>query len=58
MAKAKGSIERFLESLNAEERNKYNAEYKELLESEMLIAAKEKDEITKQKLAKAINNLD
>lgn len=58
MAIAKGSIERFIESLTAEERNKYNAEYRELLISEMLIAAKEKDETTTRKLAKAMKNLD
>ena len=53
MAKIKGSCEKFVESLNDDERRKFDAEYTQLLISEMLIAAMEKDNISVRELAKA-----
>lgn len=53
MSKIKGSIDRFIESLSDEEKKKFDEEYRELLVSEMLIAAMEKDAVSVRELAKA-----
>jgi transcriptional regulator with XRE-family HTH domain len=50
--KIKGTLDRFLESLSPEARQKYEEGYKELLISEMIIAAMENDEVSVRKLAK------
>lgn len=53
MTKIKGSIDCFIESLSDKEKEKFHEEYRELLVSEMLIAAMEKDEVSVRELAKA-----
>ena len=50
--KTKSTVDKFMESLNPEEHIKYNEEYKELLLSELILAAMEKDNISVRKLAK------
>ena len=46
--KTKSTLEKFLESLSPEERKQYDEEYKELLLSELILAAMEKDNISKK----------
>lgn len=50
--KIESTFERFIESLNQEERKQYDKEYKEFLLSELILAAMEKDNISVRKLAK------
>ncbi len=48
----KGSLELFEESLTPEERRRHEQSYKELLISEMIIAAMENDDVSVRELAK------
>lgn len=48
----KSTMDKFMESLSATERRKLNEEYQELLLSELILAAMEKDNISVRKLAK------
>ncbi len=50
--KIKSTIDEFVESLSAKERKKFEEEYRELLLSEMILAAMQQDEISVRKLAK------
>lgn len=50
--KDKSTVEALLESLSTEERKIFDEEYKELLLSEIILAAMEKDDISVRKLAK------
>ena len=50
--KIKSTVDKFLESLSPVERKKYDEEYQELLLSELILAAMEKDNISVRKLAK------
>jgi len=50
--KTKSTVDKFIESLNPKERKIYDEEYKELLLSELILAAMEKDNISVRKLAK------
>jgi len=50
--KTKSTVDKFLETLNQQERKKFDEEYKELLLSELILAAMEKDNISVRKLAK------
>ncbi len=50
--KTKSTVNKFIESLTLEERKKFDAEYQELLLSELILAAMEKDNISVRKLAK------
>jgi len=49
--KTKSTVDKFIESLSPEERKKYDEEYQELLLSELILAAQEKDEESVKKLA-------
>lgn len=51
-AKAKGTINHFLESMTPEKRRNHEAGYRELLISEMIIAAMENDDVSVRELAK------
>jgi DNA-binding XRE family transcriptional regulator len=50
--KAKGTIEKYLEAMSSPKRKNFDEEYRELLISEMLIAAMQKDDISVRELAK------
>ncbi len=50
--KIKSTSDEFVESLGSKERNIFFEEYKELLLSELLLAAMERDDISVRKLAK------
>lgn len=50
--KIKSTCDEFVESLNQKEKKAFNNEYKELLLSELLLAAMEHDDISVRKLAK------
>lgn len=50
--KIKSTVDSLIESLNPIERKKFDEEYKELLLSEIILAAMEKDNISVRKLAK------
>ncbi|MBA2307668.1 AsnC family protein [Candidatus Dependentiae bacterium] len=50
--KIKSTVDELFESLSPEERKKYDEEYKELLLSELILAAMEKDTISVRELAK------
>jgi len=49
--KKKSTIDSFVNSLSAKEKKKLNEEYQELLLSELILAAMEKDNISVRKLA-------
>lgn len=53
--KVKGTVERYLESLSPEERKERDEGYRELLISEMIIAAMENDAVSVRELAKMAN---
>lgn len=48
----KSTIDTFIESLNPKELKQFNEEYKELLLSELLLAAMQQDDVSVRKLAK------
>jgi len=50
--KMKSTVDAFIDSLSAKDKKKLNEEYQELLLSELLLAAMEKDNISVRKLAK------
>ena len=50
--KKKNTMDKFVESLSQTEQRKLNEEYQELLLSELILAAMEKDNISVRKLAK------
>lgn len=50
--KMKSTSEEFVESLSPQERKKFDEEYRDLLLSELLLAAMEQDDISVRKLAK------
>ena len=50
--KIKSTVDELIESLSPEERKEFDEEYKELLLSELIFAAMEKDNISVRKLAK------
>lgn len=50
--KIESTFERFIESLSPEERKQYDAEYREFLLSELILAAMAKDNVSVRKLAK------
>lgn len=50
--KMKSTIDKFINSLSPKELKKFNEEYQELLLSELILAAMEKDNISVRKLAK------
>lgn len=50
--KIKGTLDRYLETMIPEERKKFDEGYRELLISEMIIAAMEKDDVSVRRLAK------
>lgn len=50
--KSKSTCDEFVDSLNPKEKKIFNEEYKELLLSELILAAMEKDDISVRKLAK------
>jgi len=50
--KIKSTVDTLLESLSPKERKKFDEEYQELLLSELILAAMEKDNISVRKLAK------
>jgi hypothetical protein len=50
--KIKSTFEIFIESLSPEEHKEFDAEYKELLLSEIIFAAIAKDNVSVRKLAK------
>ena len=49
--KIKSTVDKLIESLSPKERKEFNEEYKELLLSEIILAAMEKDNISVRKLA-------
>ena len=51
--KVKSTYDEFLESLTPKQKKEFEKEYKDLLLSELLIAAMEEDEVSVRKLAKA-----
>jgi hypothetical protein len=50
--KIKSTVDTLIESLSPKERKKFDEEYQELLLSELILAAMEKDNISVRKLAK------
>jgi hypothetical protein len=50
--KIKSTVEELIDSLSPSERQKFDEEYRELLLSEIILAAMEKDNISVRKLAK------
>ena len=50
--KAKSTVDTFVESLSPKELKQFNEEHKELLLSELLLAAMQQDEVSVRKLAK------
>ncbi len=50
--KTKSTVDELIESLSSKEKKAYDAEYKDLLCSEMILAAIEKDTIAVRRLAK------
>lgn len=52
MKKIKSTFDKFIESLSPEERKKYDEEYRELLLSELILAAMAKDNVSVRNLAK------
>jgi hypothetical protein len=48
----KSTVDTFVDSLNPKELKQFNEEYKELLLSELLLAAMQQDEVSVRKLAK------
>lgn len=50
--KVKSTVDTFIDSLSPRELKKFNEEYQELLLSELILAAMEKDNISVRKLAK------
>ncbi len=50
--KIKSTTDEFVESLNKTERKQFDAQYRELLLSELMLAAMEQDDLSVRKLAK------
>jgi len=50
--KVKSTYDKFIEKLSPEEKKEFDAEYKNLLLSELILAVMEKDEISVRELAK------
>ena len=50
--KTKSTVDKFVESLSPKEKKSFDAEYKELLLSEMILAAMEEDHVSVRRLAK------
>lgn len=50
--KTKSTVDELIKSLSPKEKKEYNAEYKDLLLSEMILAAMEEDNISVRRLAK------
>ena len=48
----KSTFDKFIESLNPEERKQYDAEYREFILSELILAAMAKDNVSVRALAK------